>query len=102
VVSAATARELEIFTIQNYLTRHRYAFVRKAFDRLYFALPDFLRNRWHYDELIQMPYAPGRLALWRRLFTELAAFGPTLLHARKARAAIRGASHVRRLEKSPA
>lgn len=102
VVSAAMAREIEMYALQNYLAQHRWAFVRKAFDRIYFAVPDFLRIRWHYDEMIETPYIPGAGALWKRLFAELAALGPTLRHAGKARAAMRRASYVRRLEKSPA
>jgi len=102
VVSAAMAREIEMYALQNTLARHRWAAVRKAFDVAYFAVPDFLRIRWHYDEMIETPYAPGAAALWKRFLAELAALGPTLRHAGKARAAMRAASYVRRLEKSPA
>lgn len=99
VRSPAMARELEIYTIQHYFRTHPRAWVRALFDRIYFTIPAFLRYRWRYDELIDTPYRPGRAALWKRVFRELAALGPTLRHAARARAALRAVRGVPRLEK---
>lgn len=98
VESAAMRRDLEIYTLQHYFMTHRSETVRQIFDKAYFAIPGFLRFRWRYDELIEVPHPPGRSDLWKRVLKELAALGPALVNADKAYAAIRGIRAVRKLE----
>jgi hypothetical protein len=98
VTSTSMAREIEIYKIQIYFTKHRFEFVRKAFDKIYFMIPDFLRYRWHYEELIDTPYSPSKFDLWKRIFKEITAFGQTLLYSNKAYATIRGINSVKRLD----
>lgn len=91
-------RELEIYTIQFYFKNHKSEFVRKLFDKIYFSIPDFLRYRWRYDELIDTPHSPSRFDLWKRVFKELASLGRSLVYAHKAYAAVRGVKAGGKLE----
>lgn len=100
VMSAALARELEIYALQDRLMGSRFRLVRAAFDKVYFAIPDYLRYRWNYAEPIDAPYVPGGAALFRRVLAELAAIGPTLVHAGKARAALGALKPVRPLARA--
>lgn len=98
VNSKAMARELEIYTIQDYFKKHRFEWLRKAFDKFYSAIPGILRYRWRYGDLIDTPHSPSGFDLWKRVLKEISALGPTLIHSHKAYAAIRGIKAIKKLE----
>lgn len=61
----ALERELERYHLQLYLTNHKYAVVRNAFNRLYTSLPEYLRTKASLKDLMQTPYqvSPSKLVL---------------------------------------
>lgn len=99
VSTAGMEREQEIYTLQLLFRRHRYAWVRAAFEKFYFALPSFIRYRWRYPDFIETPHQPGAWMLCKRVLKELAALPSAILNADKAYKVLKNVAPVRPLKR---
>jgi len=64
-------RELERYALQSYLSKHRYAWVRKTFEHTNANIPGYLRWKWRYPEMIKTKHKMRTFSLLRRTFNEL-------------------------------
>ena len=80
VQTPAMERELERYQLQRYFSNHEYAMVRNTFNKLYAGLPEYLRTKWRYKDLVKSPYqtSPAKLAL--RVLKESTAFFSMMLY----------------------
>ncbi len=99
VCSKTLTRELERYSIEEYLSRNRFQFVRNAFQFINSRIPGYLRWKWRYPEMIRTPLPPRRLGRIRRIFSEMAVLGKVLRHAPKIRPYIRNMRSPRKLER---
>ncbi|MGE0556877.1 MAG: cupin-like domain-containing protein [Burkholderiales bacterium] len=98
VCTRTLTRELERYSIEDYFSRHRFRFVRNAFQFINSRIPGYLRWKWRYPEMIRTPLTPRRLGGVRRTLSEMAVLGKVLWHAQKIRPYIRNLRPPRRLE----
>ena len=82
VTSKTLLRELERYFLQQYLSEHRFKWVRNTFDTINKNIPGYLRWKWRYPEMIKTPYNTRRFQLTRRTFNELAVLGKVIRYAR--------------------
>jgi oxalate decarboxylase/phosphoglucose isomerase-like protein (cupin superfamily) len=99
VSSKALKRELERYFLQEYLSEHRWRFVRNTFNKVNAKIPGYLRWKWRYPEMIKTPETKRRFPLIRRTFNEFAVIGKVLLHASKIGPYIEGLKSVKKLDK---
>jgi hypothetical protein len=81
VVTKTLIRELERYHLQDYLSNHRYEFVRKGFDYINKNMPAYLRWKWRYPKMIETPHIPRKIQLIRRTFNEMAVIGKVIRYA---------------------
>jgi len=81
VSSKTLTRELERYFLQEYLSGHRFQFVRNLFTKINTNIPGYLRWKWRYPEMIKTPQTKRRFQLIRRTFNELSVLGKVLRHA---------------------
>lgn len=99
VLSKTLTRELERYSLQTYLSTHRYQWVQKAFQNANAKIPGYLRWKWRYPEMIRTPQLPRRLSLLRRTLNELSVLGKVLWHAKKIQPYIDNLRPVKKLER---
>lgn len=98
VSTTTLTRELERYSIQEYLSEHRFQFVRDIFQAINSRIPGYLRWKWRYPEMIRTPLPPRRLGRIRRTFSEMAVLGKVLWHAQKIRPYIHNLRPLRKLD----
>jgi oxalate decarboxylase/phosphoglucose isomerase-like protein (cupin superfamily) len=99
VSTKTLTRELERYSVQIYLSKHRYQWVRNAFQNANEKIPGYLRWKWRYPEMIRTPQLPRRLSLIRRTLDEMSVLGKVLWHAKKIQPYIDNLRSVKKLER---
>ncbi|MDO6468382.1 cupin-like domain-containing protein [Neptunomonas phycophila] len=100
VCSKTLNRELEKYRLQEYLFKHRFAWVKRTSKMIDVKLPGFLRSNWRYQSMIITQQPQRRFGLARYVLEELSALGRTLWHARKARSYYQQLKPVKQLDKA--
>lgn len=100
VSSKTLKRELERYFLQEYLTEHRWEFVRNTFNSINAKIPGYLRWKWRYPEMIKTPITRRRLPLIRRTLNELSVMGKVILHSNKIGPYIDNLKSVKKLDKN--
>ena len=99
VSTKTLTRELERYSLQTYLSKHRYQWVRNAFQNANEKIPGYLRWKWRYPEMIRTPQQPRRLSLIRRTLNEMSVLGKVLMHAKKIQPYIENLRSIKKLER---
>jgi len=99
VSSKALTRELERYFLQEYLSGHRFKFVRNTFKTINANIPGYLRWKWRYPQMIKTPQTRRWLPLIRRTLNEISVLGKVALHAKKISPYINNLKSVRKLER---
>jgi len=97
VISKTLIRELERYHLQDYLSNHRYEFVRNTFKSINENMPAYLRWKWRYSEMIETPHIPRKFQLIRRMFNEMAVIGKVIRYSNKIRPYIDNLKPIKKL-----
>lgn len=97
VLSKTLIRELERYHLQDYLSNHRYEFVRNTFNSINKNMPAYLRWKWRYPEMIETPHIPRKFQLIRRTFNEMAVIGKVIRYSNKIRPYIDNLKPIKKL-----
>ncbi len=97
VNSKTLHRELERYTLQTYLTGHRFKLVQTAFNNINARIPGYLRWKWAYPTMIKTPVKPRAFQLIKRTFNEMAVLGKVLRHINKIKPYIDGLKPIKKL-----
>ena len=98
--SATLKREVERYMINDYLTQHRFRWVRQFAQQFNRQAPGYMRINWRYDKPIETPYQISKWELLARFAKELGRLGKTILHANKIKPYTKTLSTPKRLQKS--
>ncbi len=98
ISSKALVRELERYHLQQYLSMHRFKWVRNLFEKTNANIPGYLRWKWRYPEMIKTPLKPRRFQLTRRTFNELGVLAKVIRHANKIQPYIDGLKPVKKFK----
>ncbi len=99
VVSKTLKRELARYSLQSYLSNHKYQWVQKSFSYINKRIPGYLRWKWRYPEMIQTAISPPSFSLIRLTIKEIALLGKVLLHVNKIKPYIQGIRSIKKLSK---
>lgn len=83
VISATFKREFERYYLAYYFSRHPVQFYRTIFQKLNALLPNYMRIKWQYPELIGSPYKPTLVSLLIRILKEALLVVKVLVHLNK-------------------
>ncbi len=97
VISSTLKRELDRYSLQSYLSNHRYQWVQNSFAKINQNIPGYLRWKWRYPEMIQTPVLPASFALIRLTIKELAILGKVLVHANKIKPYIQSIRSIKKI-----
>lgn len=92
-------RELERYALQTYLSKHRYSWVRKTFEKTNANIPGYLRWKWRYPEMIKTAHKTRRFSLLRRTFNELGRIVMMIPHIGKIQPYIDNLQTLKKLER---
>nr|WP_320135367.1 cupin-like domain-containing protein [uncultured Amphritea sp.] len=81
--SATLKREVERYTINDYLLHHRFKLCRMLLKLFNKYTPAYVKISWRYDKLIKTPYNTTRIDLFKRVAKEALLLGKTLIHLNK-------------------
>lgn len=101
VVSKTLSRELDRYSLQSYLSNHRFQWVQNSFATANKNIPGYLRWKWRYSEMIKTPVKPKAFKLIRLTIKELASLGRVFLHANKIKPYIESIRSIKKLDKKP-
>jgi ribosomal protein L16 Arg81 hydroxylase len=99
VSSKTLTRELERYSIQEYLSTHRYQWIQNAFTQVNAKIPGYLRWKWRYPEMIRTPQSPRKLSLLRRTLNETSVLWKVLWHVKKIQPYISNLRSIKKLER---
>ncbi|GAA0398311.1 hypothetical protein GCM10009133_03950 [Cocleimonas flava] len=97
VVSTTLKRELDRYSLQSYLSNHRYQWVQKTFSNINQNIPGYLRWKWRYPEMIETPVKPRVFALTRLTLKEISSLAKVALHAKKIKPYIESIRSIKKL-----
>ncbi len=81
VSSKTLIRELERYSLQEYLSGHKYKWIRNSFNNINQNIPGYLRWKWRYPEMIKTTHQRRSFQLTRRTFNEIAVLGKVARYA---------------------
>ena len=97
VVSSTLSRELDRYSLQSYLSNHRFKWVKNSFASINQNIPGYLRWKWRYPEMIITPVKSKPFALIRLTIKEIALIGKVLLHVNKIKPYIQSIRSIKKL-----
>jgi len=98
VVTSTLKRELDRYSLQSYLSSHRYQWVQNSFANINQNIPGYLRWKWRYPEMIETPVLPKSFGLMRLTLREIALLGKVALHANKIKPYIQSIRSIKKLK----
>jgi len=99
VSTKTLTRELERYALQEYLSKHRFQFIRNTFQTINLKIPGYLRWKWRYATMIKTPQISRRFSLIRRTLNEITVLGKVFLHANKIRPYINNLKLTKKLDR---
>ncbi|WP_299204482.1 cupin-like domain-containing protein [uncultured Amphritea sp.] len=99
VSSVELKRDLERYVLHNYLSNHRFKFVRGIVALFNRYTPVFIQIKWNDEEMTKTPYTVSGLDMFMRVLKENFMLLKTLMHVNKIKPYMKSISRPKKLDK---